>query len=137
LGFFSLPSAWFCHLLLVALIPLVDLMLIVSLFVGQGTMLIVYAGIFLFIDLFLATAACIMEGEPKRKAWYILPMRLFYRPLLAWAIWTAILRSLRGAWVGWGKQERKGSVRALFGERDGIEVRDCGFKERLYIQNVK
>ena len=62
------------------------------------------------MELFLAALACRLEGEPLRRAWLIMPMRLVYRPLLAWVIWRSIFRALKGALVGWGKLERTASV---------------------------
>ena len=111
LAFFSLPSVWFFHLFLVALIPIVDLMLIVSLVSGSGGAIAGYAIGFLLIDLLLAAVSCRMEKEKLTLALYIIPMRLVYRPLLSWAVLCSIQRMLKGAWVGWDKQERKGSVR--------------------------
>ena len=110
LGFFSIPSIWFCHMFLVALIPLVDVLLILSLLTGHGSLIVEYALAFLLLDLFLAIAACLLEKQSVLNSWLIIPMRFLYRPLLAWAVWSAFLRALRGAWVGWGKQERLGSV---------------------------
>jgi cellulose synthase/poly-beta-1,6-N-acetylglucosamine synthase-like glycosyltransferase/peptidoglycan/xylan/chitin deacetylase (PgdA/CDA1 family)/spore germination protein YaaH len=110
LAFFSLPSVWFCHIFLVALIPVVDALLIVSLVTGAGRAIAEYALIFILLDLVLAVAACMMEGERLRTAWVIIPMRLIYRPLLSFAVWRSLFRALRGVWVGWGRQDRKGTV---------------------------
>ena len=65
---------------------------------------------FILMDLLLATIACRIEDEPPRTALWILPMRLIYRPLLAWVIWKSIFRALKGALVGWGKLERTGAA---------------------------
>ncbi|HQH28384.1 MAG TPA: glycosyltransferase family 2 protein, partial [Oligoflexia bacterium] len=110
IAFFSLPSMWFCHLFLVALIPLVDLLLVVSLATGMGMAIIDYALVFLVLDLSSAFCACLMEREKLLSAMRIIPMRLLYRPILSFAVWSAIFRAMRGAWVGWGRQERKGLV---------------------------
>jgi len=108
LAFFSLPSIWFFHFVLVALIPLVDSLLIFSLLTGAGSAILDYALGFILMDLVTALVACIMEGEQLHQAWLILPMRLLYRPVLAWSVWKAIIRALRGTWVAWGRQDRKG-----------------------------
>ena len=111
LGWFSLPSVWFFQIVLVALTPVVDLLLIVSLVTAAaGTSMTLYFATFLAADVLLAALACVLEGEKLRNAWIILPMRLIYRPLLSWVIWRAILRALKGAWVTWGKLERTASV---------------------------
>jgi len=110
LAFFSLPSIWFFHFFLIALIPVVDTLLLFSLITGSGLAIVDYALVFLLMDVAIALAACLMEGEPLRRAWLILPMRFLYRPILSWAVWKAIVRALRGTLVAWGRQDRRGSV---------------------------
>lgn len=110
LGFFSLPSIALFQMFLVAMIPLVDALLIASLVWGFGLAIAHYAVIFLLVDLVLALLASRMEGEPLWRAAYILPMRLLYRPLLAYAVWHSLFRALRGRWSGWSKLERRGNV---------------------------
>jgi cellulose synthase/poly-beta-1,6-N-acetylglucosamine synthase-like glycosyltransferase len=110
LAFFSLPSVWFFQILLVAIVPLVDLLLILSLPFGTGGSLWTFFALFMLMDLCLALLACGLEGEPLQRAWICLPMRLLYRPLLGWVVWKSILKAIRGAWVGWGKLERTASV---------------------------
>jgi len=110
LGLFSLPSIWLFQILLVAVGPVVDALLLFSLFFGMGAALLPYLVAFLVMDLFLAGLACAMEGEPLRRAWLVLPMRLIYRPLLAWVIWRSLIRAVKGAWVGWGKLERSATI---------------------------
>ncbi len=110
LGFFAMPSAWFFHLILVAIVPLADAILLWSLIVGYAIALWPYFAAFLALDFLLAVLACALERVPLRRAWLIVPMRFAYRWLLAWVVWQSILRAVRGALVGWGKLERTGSV---------------------------
>jgi cellulose synthase/poly-beta-1,6-N-acetylglucosamine synthase-like glycosyltransferase len=110
LGMFSLPGVWFFQILLVALVPLVDGLLVVSLLAGAGSAVWTYFAVFLVLDLALAVLACHLEGAPLRRAWISLPMRLLYRPLLCWVVWRAIRKAVQGAWVGWGKLERQASA---------------------------
>lgn len=110
LGCFSLPSIVFFQIILVAAIPIVDLLLIISLFTGAGLPFVIYFVAFLLCDLILALLACWIEEEPLSQAAWIIPMRFFYRPILSFVVWRSILHTLRGAWVGWGKLERSGSV---------------------------
>lgn len=110
LGWFSLPSLWFFQIILVAITPIVDSILLLSLLLGISPQIWIYVLLFLVMDLFLAFLACWMEKEPLHHAFRIIPMRLFYRPLLSWVIWKAIVRALRGAIVGWSKLERTASV---------------------------
>jgi cellulose synthase/poly-beta-1,6-N-acetylglucosamine synthase-like glycosyltransferase/peptidoglycan/xylan/chitin deacetylase (PgdA/CDA1 family)/spore germination protein YaaH len=110
LGWFSLPSVWFFQIILVAVTPVVDLFLLVSLPFGAWRAVLPFVITFLSMDVILATLACILEKDPIRHAWRILPMRLIYRPMLSYCIWKAILRAIKGAWVSWGKLERTASV---------------------------
>jgi len=112
LGWFSLPSVWFFQIILVAVTPVVDLFLLLSLLFGEWHALLPFVITFLAMDVILATLACILEKEPIKRAWRILPMRLIYRPMLSYCIWKAILRAIKGAWVSWGKLERTASVPA-------------------------
>jgi len=110
LGWFSLPSIWFFQIILVAVTPMVDLFLLVSLPFGAWNAVLPFVITFLAMDVLLATLACILEREPIRRAWRILPMRLIYRPMLSYCVWKAVLRAIKGAWVSWGKLERTASV---------------------------
>jgi cellulose synthase/poly-beta-1,6-N-acetylglucosamine synthase-like glycosyltransferase len=110
LGWFSLPSVWFFQIVLVAVTPMVDLFLLVSLPFGAWRAVLPFVVTFLAMDVILASLACILERENVLRAWRILPMRLIYRPMLSYCICKAILRAFKGAWVSWGKLERTASV---------------------------
>ena len=110
LGFFSLPSIWFFQIFLVALTPLVDFGLLVSLLLGNGASALPYFLIFLVVDFLLAVLACRLEDEPIWKSWIILPMRIIYRVLLSWVVWKAIRRAFQGVVVAWGKLDRTANV---------------------------
>lgn len=113
LGWFSLPSVWFCQIFLVALVPVVDVMLILSLIWGAGGALAGYVVFFFALEWAMALLGCHLEREPLGASLRIFPMRFVYRPLLCYAVWASIIRALRGAWYGWGKQDRKGTVNTL------------------------
>ena len=110
LGWFALPSVWFCQVLLVALTPAIDLVLIFSLLAGDAARMGIFFLAFLAMDMLLAVIACRLDDEPLSKAWRIIPMRFIYRPLLSWVVWRAIIKAFKGAWVTWGKLERTASV---------------------------
>ena len=110
LGWFSLPGIWFFQVLLVALVPLVDLVLVFSIITGSAMDIWHYFAVFLGLDLVLAALACWMEEEPIVRALLIIPMRFVYRWLLAWVVWKSIFRAMKGALVGWGKLDRTATV---------------------------
>ena len=110
LGFFSLPSVWFFQIILVALTPMVDLLLLASVLLGDGGAVLPYFLTFLVLDQLLALLACALEKEPLSRSWIMILMRLIYRPLLRWVVWKSIFNAVRGVLVGWGKLERTASV---------------------------
>lgn len=110
LGWFSLPGVWLFQFLLVAVAPLIDLLFLQAALAGRWTEVLPYFSVFLLSDLLLAVVACRMEGEKVSSALWMLPMRFVYRPILSFVVWKALAAALRGAWVGWGKLERTGSV---------------------------
>ena len=110
LGFFSLPSIWFFQIILVALTPAVDLLLLASVLLGDGRAVLPYFVIFLLLDQIIAILACTLENEPLSRSWIMIPMRLIYRPLLSWVVWKSIKNATGGLLVGWGKLERTASV---------------------------
>lgn len=111
LGWFSLPSAWFFNILLVALGPIIDAILLLSLLLSPANnILYFYFLVFLGADLLLAAVACLIEREPLSQIWLVLPMRFIYRPVLSYAVIKAIVKASKGVLVGWGKLERTASV---------------------------
>ncbi len=111
LGWFSLPSAWFFNIVLVALGSVIDLVLLLSLVISPANVILyLYFFTFLAADLLLAAVATRVEREPLSQIWLVLPMRFVYRPVLNYVVVKAILRAFKGVWVGWGKLDRTASV---------------------------
>jgi len=111
LGCFSLPGIWFFQVLLVAIAPIIDLLVIVSLLLGWSSpVLYAYFAVFLLMDIVLAALACLMEHEPVYQSWLAVPMRFVYRPMLSWVIWKSLFKAAKGVLVSWGKLERTASV---------------------------
>ena len=111
LGCFSLPGIWFFQVLLVAIAPMIDLLVIFSLLLGWSSpALYAYFAVFLLMDIMLAALACLMEHEPILQSWLAVPMRFVYRPMLSWVIWKSMFKAAKGVLVSWGKLERTASV---------------------------
>ncbi len=113
LGFFLLPALWIFNFLLAALAPIVDLLFVAALFAFASSKVFFMFGVFLVLEIGMAACACIMENISPWRAALSVPSRIIYRPILSIAIWVAILRVLRGAFVGWGRQERRGKLGQL------------------------
>ncbi|WP_028323793.1 polysaccharide deacetylase family protein [Desulfatirhabdium butyrativorans] len=111
LGCLSLPNVWFFHILLIAVSPIVDLMLLLGVLLGiSGFPMLVYFSAFLLCEMLTAALALRLEGAPWRHLLLVPIMRLVYRPLLGWVMWKSLAKALKGVWVGWGKLERTGAV---------------------------
>jgi cellulose synthase/poly-beta-1,6-N-acetylglucosamine synthase-like glycosyltransferase/spore germination protein YaaH/peptidoglycan/xylan/chitin deacetylase (PgdA/CDA1 family) len=132
LGLVAMPNTWLFQLVLTALSPLADLLLVTSLvavgvtWVQHGAtyaipavaQLAALAGAFLALDWAAATVAFRMEpGEEKRLAWLIALQRFAYRQVMYWVVLRAFVAATRGRLVGWGTLERKGTVAPAGGER--------------------
>ena len=115
LGWFSLPSAWFFNIFLVAIGSIIDILLLCLLFISPANgILHFYFLIFVIADLVLSAVSCLVEKEPLQQIWLILPMRFIYRPVLNYVVVKALLNALKGVCVGWGKLDRTASVASKF-----------------------
>ena len=91
---------------MVALAPLVDVLVLLSILLGNGPVVLLYFALFLGVESLLCVCAMLIEGSGWSLLPLVLPMRIAYRPLLALVIWKVLLRALKGRFVGWGKLER-------------------------------
>jgi len=106
LGWFALPSIWIFQIGLIALTPILDIMVICSLFWGRGSAIWPYFCISLMLDMSLAAVAAHFAGRSAWSAWRALPMRFLYRPLLGYITWKSLTKAAAGSWVRWSKLER-------------------------------
>ena len=122
----ALPQVWLFQILLTALAPIADLLLIWQLltqwiaYAQHGaefsndsliTVLIYYC-VFMVVDLAAATFGFLMERrESWSLLWWLMLQRFGYRQLMYYVVVRSIASALRGALVGWGKLERAGTVK--------------------------
>jgi peptidoglycan-N-acetylglucosamine deacetylase len=125
LGMVAMPQVWLFQILLTALAPLADLMLVWQL-VWQGlayaqhgsefdnTDLVtvgIYYGVFVLVDLLAALFAFGMERKESWSLMLWLPLQRFgYRQLMYYVVVRSLATALRGPSVGWSKLERTGTV---------------------------
>jgi cellulose synthase/poly-beta-1,6-N-acetylglucosamine synthase-like glycosyltransferase len=125
LGFIALPQVLLFQILLAAISPVLDFCLLLQVFQtgidylqhrGQFDpdnlyLTLIYFSAFMALDVAVVAVAFAME---KREQWGLLPLialqRFGYRQLLYYVVVKSIFSATAGARVGWGKQERKGSV---------------------------
>ena len=127
LGLVALPQVWLFQILLTTLAPVADLLLLwqlageyinysehVGTYTGDSLRIVgVYYAIFILVDLLAAMIGFVMEkGEDWRLLWWLPLQRFGYRQIMYYVVLRSVWMALRGAFVGWGKLERHGTVKA-------------------------
>jgi peptidoglycan-N-acetylglucosamine deacetylase len=127
LGLVALPQVWLFQIILTTLAPVADLLLVWQL-VGQWIaysqhgaeftdsdlkLIAIYYAAFIAVDLLAAVVGFLMErGEDWRLLLWLPLQRFGYRQLMYYVVLRSIATALRGPFVGWGKLERHGTVKA-------------------------
>jgi peptidoglycan-N-acetylglucosamine deacetylase len=126
LGLIALPQVWLFQIILTALAPLADLLLVWQL-IGQGLAYLqhgaeftndnliivgVYYAVFMVVDLSAALIGFLMEKrEDWSLLWWLMLQRFGYRQLMYYVVVRSIWTAIKGPFVGWGKLERTGMVK--------------------------
>ncbi|MFA7319532.1 MAG: glycosyltransferase [Parcubacteria group bacterium] len=127
LGFFSVPNVLIFQIIFPLISPLMDLTMLLSIFwaVWQNhyhpidysslhafRKIFIYYLFFLIIDLLTAAIPFFLEHKENWTLIIWLPLqRFYYRQLMYYVAIKAVLMVLRGSLVGWGKFERKATVK--------------------------
>jgi peptidoglycan-N-acetylglucosamine deacetylase len=127
LGMIALPQVWLFQIVLTALAPLADLLLVWQLaaeylaYAQHGAeysdqnlvMVAIYYGVFMLVDLTACVFGFMMEKrENWSLLWWLMLQRFGYRQIMYYVVVRSISTAIRGAFVGWGKLERMGTVKA-------------------------
>jgi cellulose synthase/poly-beta-1,6-N-acetylglucosamine synthase-like glycosyltransferase len=127
LGTIALPQVWLFQILLTALAPVADLLLLWQLaweglaylehgaeFSGGDLYTIgLYYIVFVVVDLMAGVFGFLMErGESWSLLWWLPLQRFGYRQLMYYVVVRSIWTAIRGPIVGWGKLERTATVKA-------------------------
>jgi cellulose synthase/poly-beta-1,6-N-acetylglucosamine synthase-like glycosyltransferase/peptidoglycan/xylan/chitin deacetylase (PgdA/CDA1 family)/spore germination protein YaaH len=134
LGMVTLPQAWMFQIILTALAPVADLMLIWQL-IGQWIGYLehgaefsdanlvtvgIYYVVFMVVDLLAALCGFLLEKRENWKLiWWLLLQRFGYRQMMYYVVVRSISAALRGTFVGWSKLERTGTVNVEY-TRDAL-----------------
>jgi cellulose synthase/poly-beta-1,6-N-acetylglucosamine synthase-like glycosyltransferase len=128
LGMIALPQVWLFQIVLTALAPVADLLLLWQLMWSGAAYLEhgaefnndslikmgLYYGLFVLLDMAAATFGFLVEGKEQKRLLISLPLQRFgYRQLMYYVVVRSIFTALKGAVVGWGKLERTATVAAL------------------------
>jgi cellulose synthase/poly-beta-1,6-N-acetylglucosamine synthase-like glycosyltransferase/peptidoglycan/xylan/chitin deacetylase (PgdA/CDA1 family) len=125
LGMVALPQVWLFQILLTALAPVADLLLIWQLFseylayiqhpndfsFANLQIVLTYYAVFMAVDLLAGAVGFLMEKGEDWKLLLWLPLQRFgYRQIMYYVVLRSISTALKGPFVGWGKLERTGMV---------------------------
>jgi cellulose synthase/poly-beta-1,6-N-acetylglucosamine synthase-like glycosyltransferase len=126
LGLIAMPNTWIFQLLFPAISPVADLLFLWSLVsvwlvrqqhgatyaVTDLVQVLTFYAVFLVVDWLAAVVAFLLEPEEDRSlTWLIFLQRFAYRQVMYWVVVRAFMVAIRGRLVGWGKLERKATVR--------------------------
>ncbi len=127
LGLVALPQVWLFQILLTTLAPVADLLLLwqlvgeyinyiqhVGTYTGDSLRQVgIYYAVFIVVDLLAAMAGFALERrEDWRLLWWLPLQRFGYRQIMYYVVLRSLWTALRGPFVGWGKLERHGTVKA-------------------------
>jgi peptidoglycan-N-acetylglucosamine deacetylase len=127
LGLVALPQVWLFQILLTTLAPVADLLLVwqlvteyinysqhVGTYTGDNLKIVgIYYLVFIVVDVLAAMVGFVMErGEDWRLLWWLPLQRFGYRQIMYYVVVRSLWTALRGPFVGWGKLERHGTVKA-------------------------
>src|ERR1700686_4966999 len=125
LGFVALPNVWIFQVLFPLISPVMDLILIYTLFSALLDRLqqpsaysftnlrqvLFYYALFLAVDWSAACFAFVLERKERWSLlWWLFLQRFCYRQVMYYVMVKSVTTAVRGAVVGWGKLERKGTV---------------------------
>jgi len=126
LGFIAMPNVWLFQIIFQMLSPIVDLMLVWTLIAtGLGRLqhqaqyslsnleqVLFYYALFLAVDWLAAAFAFALEKKEEWSLlWWLFLQRFCYRQVMYYVMIKSVVTALRGGTVGWGKLERKATVK--------------------------
>jgi cellulose synthase/poly-beta-1,6-N-acetylglucosamine synthase-like glycosyltransferase/spore germination protein YaaH len=110
-GFIILPNALIFNIILPLISPLADILMILSFAGGYWQQTLVYYLIFTFCDLASAIIAYTFGDEKKKDLWLLFFQRFFYRQIIYFVVFKALITAIRGSIVGWGFLQRSGKAK--------------------------
>lgn len=130
-GSVALPSLWVYQIGFQAIAPIVDLAIVWSLLYGTFiapaanhaniALFLAYWGVFSLVEVLGAALAFYLDREDWRLLAWLPLQRFVYRQLMYYVIVKSLVFALRGSLVGWGKFERKGTVKIAEAMRQEVE----------------
>jgi cellulose synthase/poly-beta-1,6-N-acetylglucosamine synthase-like glycosyltransferase/peptidoglycan/xylan/chitin deacetylase (PgdA/CDA1 family)/spore germination protein YaaH len=146
LGLVAMPQVWLFQIILALVSPLVDLLLLYQIarafmdylqhgeqFNSANLMVTAsYYAVFMAVDLSAAAIAFFLEKKEDRSLlWWLMLQRFGYRQIMYYVVVKSVLKALQGRVVGWGKLERKATVKTAEAEEEGAPAVPIPGKELM------
>ncbi len=118
LGMVALPNILIFQVIMPIIAPLADLLFFFSIAWNWHDAeslhkIVLYYGIFLFVDVIVSLIAFSFEKEKLTKLAWIIPQRFVYRQLMYVILFRSISRAIKGEGQGWGVLKRTGNARLV------------------------
>lgn len=125
LGWVILPNILLCNTVVPLFFPLVDLLSLLGVVLGNGSSVLKAYLTFMAIDFAFAALGFIGEADKKRLLLYLPLQRLFYRQLMSLVIFKSLIKAIEGTATLWNKVKRSGQAQQFFlaqqGDGAGLE----------------
>ncbi|MCL6573358.1 MAG: glycosyltransferase [Bacillus sp. (in: Bacteria)] len=109
LGFIALPNMLLFQFVVPLFAPLLDLLFILGIIVGDVKTSLFVFGCYFITDLLISLLAFRMEKLSPKPLMTLFLQRIVYRYLLLFITWKSILAALKGNRIGWNKLKRIGN----------------------------
>jgi cellulose synthase/poly-beta-1,6-N-acetylglucosamine synthase-like glycosyltransferase/spore germination protein YaaH/peptidoglycan/xylan/chitin deacetylase (PgdA/CDA1 family) len=106
LGFIALPNMLLFQFVVPLFAPLLDLLFILGIVVGNVKTSLLVFGCYFITDLLISVLAFRMEKLSLKPLMTLFLQRIVYRYLLLFVTWKSILAALKGNRVSWNKLKR-------------------------------
>ena len=117
-GMVAMSNILIFQMILPFMAPLADLVLVLSIVAASFNLVVasiphilIYYGIFTFVDLAGAALAFAFEKEDHKKLLWMIPQRLIYRQLMYYILFKSFNRAIMGEMQSWGVLKRTGRVK--------------------------
>ncbi len=118
LGMVALPNILLFQIIMPVIAPVADLLFFFSIAWNWHDptslhKILLYYGLFLFVDLAVSLVAFSFEKENLGKLVWLIPQRFVYRQLMYVILFRSISKAIKGEGQGWGVLKRTGNVKMV------------------------
>lgn len=110
LGLWALPNMLVFQFIITTFSPIADILMIIGLFSGNASSILLYYLIFLLVDGSVSVMAYFFEKEKPWVLLGIIPQRFFYRWIMYYVLFKSYIHAIKGELQSWGVLKRTGNV---------------------------